>query len=77
MPPSRTRSSEIAASRRRINRTRELWIDLFRDALNALIGSDEDRIKELSDDEAEEISTSAARIADRALAKTEERFPGL
>lgn len=74
--PSRTRSSAIA-SRRKLAESRDLYIDLFTSALNSLLSTDEDRIKELTDAEAEEIVNSAAKIAERALTKIEERFPGV
>lgn len=76
MPPSKLRTSDLT-SKRRLSRARSLWIDFFRDALTSLISTDDDQIKELTDEEANLISASAAKIADKALHHTEERFPGL
>ena len=76
MPPPRIRTSD-AVSRRRINRSRDLWIDYFRDALNSLLSTDEDSVKELTDDEATIITASARKVADKALEETERRFPDL
>jgi hypothetical protein len=77
MPPTRTRSSEISASRRTITRAKELWIDYYHDALNSLLSTDSERVKEYTQEEADMIAESARRIADAALAQTENRFPGL
>lgn len=76
MAASRIRTSDLA-SKRRINRTRDIWLGFFQDALNSLLSSDEDQIKEVTDEEAANLASTAARIADKALAETEERFPGL
>lgn len=76
MAASRTRSSEIV-SRRKIERSKELWIDYFRDALASLLSSDNETIKEFTEDESACISLSCGRIADACLKQTEERFPGL
>lgn len=76
MPPSKIRTSE-AVSKRRVDRARALWIDYFSSALDSLLSTDRDEIKELTDSEADEITRSAALIADKALERTEERFQGL
>lgn len=76
MAASKVRTSDIS-SKRRLARSRDLFIEMFRDALNALIETDDDKIKELTDQEADELVSSAAKIAERALAKIEERFPGI
>jgi hypothetical protein len=76
MAASRIRSSE-ATSRRRVNRSRDLWLDFFSAALESLLSSDDEKVKEFTDQEAAEIAASAAKVADKALEKTEERFPGL
>ena len=77
MPPSRTKSSELSASKRTITRAKELWISFFSDALNALLSDDSDTVKEYSIEEADTLALSARRIADAALSQTEDRFPGL
>jgi len=71
-----TESPSSAISKRRVNRSRELWEDYFHTALEALMASDEDRVKEVSEEEARAIVDSAAKYAEAALAKIEERFPG-
>jgi hypothetical protein len=77
-PPNRSRTSvSDAASKRRVARSRDLFIDLFRDALNSLTSTDNEDVKAITDDEAEELATSAYRVAEAALRKIEERFPGL
>jgi vacuolar-type H+-ATPase subunit E/Vma4 len=60
-----------------VNRSREEWDGYFADALNALLSTDSERIKEVTEEEAKTIVESAARIADAALEKIEERFKGL
>lgn len=66
-----------AASRRRVSRSRELWISFFQSALDSLMSSDRDDEKELSQEEANTLARSAAKVADAALIATEERFQGL
>jgi hypothetical protein len=73
-PPADFPSS--ATSKRRVNRSRELWDDFFHTAFEAMIASDDDRVKEVSDEEARVLVDSAAKYAEAALAKIEERFPG-
>ena len=75
MPPSKTRTSELA-SKRRVAYSRDLYIDLYTSVLTSLI-SDNAEVKAVTEDEAEELATSAARIAEAALGKIEARFPGL
>lgn len=84
MPSPRIRPSlttppaeSSAASKRRVSRSRELWISYFQSALDSLMSNDQDDEKELEQDEADKIIRSASRIADAALAMTEERFQGL
>jgi hypothetical protein len=43
--------------------------------LNALLASDEEDSKAISEEEADEITASASRIAESALKRIEERFP--
>ncbi len=76
MPPSKTRTSDIA-SRRRLHQTRADWLDFFRDALNGLLNTDTERIKELTDDEAASLVASAVKIADASIEAIEARFPGI
>jgi hypothetical protein len=76
-PTPRRDSSTSSISKRRISEARELWIDYFTGALNSLLSTDVEKIKELTEEEAEAVTNSAAVIADKALAKTEERFPGI
>ena len=76
MPPSRIKTSD-AVSKRKVNQSRDLWIDFFRDALNSLLSTDEGEVKEFTDLEAEAITSSATLIANKALEKTEQRFPGM
>jgi hypothetical protein len=64
-------------SKRRINESRDLWLGLFTDALNALLSSDDDRVKSLTRMEADELAQSALNVADAALAVVEERFPNV
>lgn len=66
-----------AASKRRVSRSRELWISYFQSALDSLMSNDTDDEKELEQEEADKIIRSASRIADAALERTEERFQGL
>ena len=70
-------SPSPASSRRTANRAKELWISYFQDALGALLASDDDRVKAITEGEALEIALSARNIADAALDQTEQRFPGL
>ena len=74
---SKSSSDSPSVSRRRVNRSREEWDGYFADALNALLSTDNERIKEVTEEEAKTIVESAARIADAALEKIEERFKGL
>ena len=72
-----TPAESAAASKRRVSRSRELWISFFQSALDSFLSSDTEYEKEMSPDEADKIVRSASRIADAALSMTEERFQGL
>lgn len=76
MPPSRTRTSDLS-SKRTIARTKDLWLEFFSSAIDSIMNSDSERVKEYTEAEADAIALSARRIADAALSQAEERFPGL
>lgn len=76
MSASRLRSDSIS-TKRRVARSKELYIDLFRDAFNALLSTDEDRVKSVSIEEAREIAESADNLASAARDKIEEKYPEL
>lgn len=72
-----TPAESTAASRRRVSRSRELWISYFQSALDSFLSSDNEDEKELTQEEADKVVRSASRIADAALEMTEQRFQGL
>ena len=76
LPSGRTRISD-ATTKRRVAKSRELYLTFFSDALNALLSNDESETKAISEEEADEITASASRIAESALKHIEERFPVL
>ena len=77
MPPNPSRTSRVsdATTKRRVAKSRELYLAFFSDALNALLSNDESETKAISEEEADEITASAGRIAESALKRIEERFP--
>ena len=77
MPPNPSRTSRVsdATTKRRVAKSRELYLTFFSDALNALLSSDDEDTKAISEEEADEITASASRIAESALKRIEERFP--
>ena len=74
LPSSRTRISD-ATTKRKVAKSRELYLTFFCDALNSLLASDDEDSKAISEEEADEITASASRIAESALKRIEERFP--
>ena len=74
---SKPTSESTTVSRRRVNQAREQWDGYFTDALSALLSTDSERIKDIGEEEARTIVESAARIANAALEKIEERFGGI
>lgn len=68
-------STRSATSRRKLSRTRDLWLEFYRDAYNALLGDERER--KLTADDAAELVEMAECLADKALGRFEERFPGL
>ena len=76
MAASKIKTSDVA-SKRRVARSKTMFMMFFQDALNALVSSDEEPTKAISLEEARELATSAANVAEAAIDEIESRYPGL
>ena len=71
---TRLKTSAVV-SRRKVNRSKDMWLDFFQDALSQLLATDNESVKELTEEEAGMVVRSAELIADKALETLERRFP--